>query len=103
MAPSWNVAFEQAGFRNAIEAKECPAGDSTMGLEDARFSVIRYYASHIPNAYGPRSQTEELGDDPVKASTYGIMQHRVLWRTGAYTAIMVLRQCHPQQVEHRPR
>lgn len=58
----WNVAFEQAGFRNAIEAKEWPVGDSTMSLEDARFSVIRYYASDIPNAYGPRITDPRSGE-----------------------------------------
>ncbi len=49
----WQVAFEKAGFKNAIMAKEWPENDSTMSLEDARFSVIRYFASDIQNAYGP--------------------------------------------------
>ena len=49
----WNVAFEQAGFKNAITAKEWPADDPTMSLEDARLSVIRYLPSDIANAYGP--------------------------------------------------
>ena len=48
----WNAAFEQAGFKNAIVGKEWP-DDSTMSMEDARFSVIRYLASPISNAYGP--------------------------------------------------
>ena len=48
----WNAAFEKAGFKNAICAKEWP-NDSTMSLEDARYSVIRYLASDISNAYGP--------------------------------------------------
>ena len=41
----WNKAFEQAGFKNAIVGKEWPEQDTTMSLEDARFSVIRYFAS----------------------------------------------------------
>ena len=49
----WNAAFEKAGFKNAICAKEWP-NDSTMSLEDARYSVIRYLASDISNAYGPQ-------------------------------------------------
>ena len=48
----WNVAFEAAGFKNAIIAKEWP-NDSTMSLDDARFSVIRYLPSETENAYGP--------------------------------------------------
>ncbi len=38
----WNAAFEKAGWKNAIQGKEWP-NDSTMSLEDARFSVIRYF------------------------------------------------------------
>jgi len=49
----WQAAFEKAGFKNAIMGKEWPEGDSTMSLEDARYSVIRYFASDIQNAYGP--------------------------------------------------
>jgi hypothetical protein len=47
----WQAAFEKAGFKNAIIGKEWPEDDSTMSLEDARFSVLRYFASDIPNAY----------------------------------------------------
>jgi len=43
-------SFEKAGFKNAIIGKEWPENDSTMSLEDARFSVIRYFASDIENA-----------------------------------------------------
>jgi hypothetical protein len=51
----WNVAFEAAGFRNAIVAKDPPtaAEDPEFSPEDARYSVIRYFASNIENAYGP--------------------------------------------------
>ncbi len=50
----WNVAFEAAGFKNAIVAKEWPADRPDMSLDDARFSVIRYLPSETENAYGPR-------------------------------------------------
>ncbi len=43
----WQVAFEQAGWKNAIIAKDWPAEDTTMSLEDARFSVIRYFSSDV--------------------------------------------------------
>ncbi len=58
----WQGAFEQAGFKNAIVGKEWPENDSTMSLEDARFSVIRYYASPIPNAYGPNVADPRSGE-----------------------------------------
>ena len=58
----WQKAFEQAGFKNAIVAKEWPEADTTMSLEDARYSVIRYYASETPNAYGPRISDPRSGE-----------------------------------------
>jgi len=58
----WNVAFEQAGWKNAIRAEEWPENDSTMSLEDARFSVIRYLASDIANAYGPNVHDPRSGE-----------------------------------------
>ena len=57
----WNAAFEQAGWKNAIQGKEWP-NDSTMSLEDARFSVIRYFASDIENAYGPQVHDPRSGE-----------------------------------------
>ena len=57
----WQKAFEQAGWKNAIRAEEWP-NDSTMSLEDARYSVIRYLASDIPNAYGPNVHDPRTGE-----------------------------------------
>lgn len=58
----WQKAFEKAGFKNAIMAKEWPENDSTMSMEDARYSVIRYLASDIPNAYGPHVHDPRSGE-----------------------------------------
>lgn len=58
----WQVAFEQAGWKNAILAKDWPEEDTTMSLEDARFSVIRYFASDIQNAYGPNVHDPRSGE-----------------------------------------
>lgn len=58
----WQVAFEQAGFKNAIYALEWPENDSTMSMEDARYSVIRYLASPIENAYGPNVHDPRSGE-----------------------------------------
>ena len=58
----WQPAFEQAGWKNAIQAKDWPVGDTTMSLEDARFSVIRYFASDIQNAYGPNVHDPRSGE-----------------------------------------
>ncbi|SOD14497.1 zinc-dependent metalloprotease [Pedobacter xixiisoli] len=58
----WQKAFEAAGFKNAIVGKEWPEADTTMSLEDARYSVVRYYASETPNAYGPRISDPRSGE-----------------------------------------
>ncbi|HYG52923.1 MAG TPA: DUF5117 domain-containing protein, partial [Flavobacteriales bacterium] len=58
----WNVAFEQAGWKNAIRGEYWPEKDTTMSLEDARFSVIRYFASDIQNAYGPNVHDPRSGE-----------------------------------------
>ncbi|MFZ9661347.1 MAG: zinc-dependent metalloprotease, partial [Chitinophagaceae bacterium] len=58
----WQKAFEKAGFKNAIMGKEWPENDSSMSLEDARFSVIRYFASPIQNAYGPNAHDPRSGE-----------------------------------------
>ena len=59
----WQKAFEKAGFKNAIYALEWPEGkDSTMSMEDARYSMIRYLASPIENAYGPHVSDPRTGE-----------------------------------------
>jgi hypothetical protein len=58
----WQKSFEKAGFKNAIVGKEWPQNDTTMSLEDARFSVIRYFASDIENAYGPNVADPRSGE-----------------------------------------
>ena len=58
----WQQAFEQAGFKNAIVGKEWPENDENMSLEDARFSVLRYFASPAKNAYGPNITDPRTGE-----------------------------------------
>lgn len=58
----WQVAFEQAGFKNAIVGKEWPNNDASMSLEDSRFSVLRYFASPSKNAYGPNIVDPRSGE-----------------------------------------
>ncbi|MEZ0611181.1 zinc-dependent metalloprotease [Fibrella sp. WM1] len=58
----WQKAFEKAGWKNAIMAKDWDLRDTTMSLEDARYSVIRYFASDIENAYGPNVHDPRSGE-----------------------------------------
>ncbi|TWR30591.1 zinc-dependent metalloprotease [Mucilaginibacter pallidiroseus] len=60
----WNKAFEAAGFKNAIVGKEAPTAkqDPEFSTEDARYSVVRYFASDVQNAYGPHISDPRSGE-----------------------------------------
>jgi hypothetical protein len=60
----WNVAFEAAGFKNAIQAKDPPSPeeDPDFSPEDARYSVVRYIASTTRNAVGPSVSDPRTGE-----------------------------------------
>ncbi len=60
----WQVAFEAAGFKNAIIAKDPPTKeeDPEWSPEDVRYSVVRYLASPIPNANGPHVSDPRSGE-----------------------------------------
>nr|WP_218841831.1 zinc-dependent metalloprotease [Winogradskyella ursingii] len=60
----WQVAFEAAGFKEAIIAKDPPTveEDPDWSPEDARYSVVRYLASPIPNANGPHVSDPRTGE-----------------------------------------
>lgn len=58
----WQEAFEFAGWKNAIRGEYWPENDPTMSLEDARFSVLRYFAAEIKNAYGPNVHDPRTGE-----------------------------------------
>lgn len=60
----WQVAFEAAGFKNAIIAKDAPTveEDPEWSPEDVRYSVVRYLASPIPNANGPHVSDPRSGE-----------------------------------------
>ncbi len=75
----WQVAFEKAGFKNAIMGKEAPVGDSTWSLEDARHSVLVYKPSDVPNASGPNINDPRTGE---------ILETHINW----YHSVMTLLQ-----------
>lgn len=59
---SWQPAFEAAGFKNGIIAKEAPPDDPNWSAEDARYSVIRYLPSTTENAVGPHVHDPRSGE-----------------------------------------
>ncbi len=60
----WQVAFEEAGFRNAIMARDPPTAeeDPEFSPEDIRYSVIRYFPSNVQNASGPHVHDPRTGE-----------------------------------------
>jgi hypothetical protein len=73
----WNVAFEAAGFTNAIQAKLAPTPeeDPDWSPEDVRYSVIRWAPLPIANAMGPHVGDPRTGEI---ISAHIIMWHDVL-------------------------
>ncbi|MBZ5551250.1 MAG: zinc-dependent metalloprotease [Acidobacteriia bacterium] len=61
---AWQVAFEEAGFKNAILAKDAPAPeqDPDWSPDDARYSVIRWLPSTVENAMGPHVSDPRTGE-----------------------------------------
>ena len=60
----WQAAFEVAGFKNAILAKDPPSKeeDPDWSPEDIRYSVVRYLASPTLNANGPHVSDPRSGE-----------------------------------------
>jgi hypothetical protein len=60
----WQKAFEAAGFKNAILAKDPPsrAEDPEWDPEDIRYSVVRWTASLVRNAVGPSTSDPRTGE-----------------------------------------
>ncbi len=61
---SWQVAFEAAGFKNAIIGKLAPTPeeDPDFSPEDVRNSVIRWLPSTTENANGPHISDPRTGE-----------------------------------------
>ncbi|MCI5082780.1 MAG: zinc-dependent metalloprotease [Saprospiraceae bacterium] len=68
----WQRAFEAAGFKNAIIAKDPPSEeeDPDWSPEDVRYSVIRYITTDIQNAQGPHVHDPRTGE---------ILESDILW------------------------
>ena len=68
----WNFAFEKAGFKNAIVAKDAPSKeeDPDFSPEDIRYSTVRYVASKTRNATGPSVSDPRTGE---------ILESDIIW------------------------
>jgi CBS domain-containing protein len=60
----WQAAFEAAGFRNGIVAKDppSPAEDPDWSPEDVRHTVVRWLPSTVENSVGPHVHDPRTGE-----------------------------------------
>lgn len=68
----WQAAFERAGFKNAIIAKEL-TDSMNVDKDDVNYSVLTYAASTKANAMGPLSSTPVRARYWKRTSCGGIM------------------------------
>jgi hypothetical protein len=57
----WNVAFEQAGFKNAIRGEYAPTNDPDWSIYDLRHSIIYWRPSTVANATGGQTVDPRTG------------------------------------------
>jgi Met-zincin/Domain of unknown function (DUF5117)/Domain of unknown function (DUF5118) len=57
----WQPAFEQAGFKNAIVAKDAP-NDPDFSGEDASVAMVRWLPTPVQNAVGPSTVDPRTGE-----------------------------------------
>lgn len=58
----WNKAFEVAGFKNVVVAKDYPTDDPDFDPDDIRYNCIRYMATGTANAAGPSYVDPRTGE-----------------------------------------
>lgn len=80
----WNGAFEDAGFRNAIQVRRAPSPreDSTFSLLDARHSVLRYVPTTVRSANSGGDVVDPRSGEVLRAHTnmYEAVAERMRWQ-----------------------
>lgn len=74
----WQAAFEKAGFKNAVIAKEPTEADTDFDIDDVRYSVITYVASPKSNAMGPAVVDPRSGE---------IIESDIIWWHNVMTSL----------------
>ena len=79
----WNAAFEEAGFRNALEVRVAPTPeeDPEFSLLDARYSVVRWVASPVRSANSGGDVVDPRSGEVLRAHTnfYHGLAERLRW------------------------
>lgn len=90
----WQTAFESAGFKNAIIAKDAPTDDPDFDIDDSRYSVITYAASQQMNAMGPSVIDPRSGE---------IIEADVVWWHNLMTLLHTWMQVQTAPIDPRAR
>lgn len=75
---NWQKAFEKAGFKKAILAKEPTADNKDFDADDVRYSTVTYVASSKANAMGPSVIDPRSGE---------IIESDVVWWHNVMTSL----------------
>jgi hypothetical protein len=65
----WNLAFEKAGFKNAVVALDYPANDPAFDPDNLKYNCVRYSPVPVGNAVGP-SWVDPRSGEIINASVY---------------------------------
>lgn len=90
----WQAAFESAGFKNAVVAKDAPTDDPDFDIDDSRYSVITYAASQQMNAMGPSVIDPRSGE---------IIEADVVWWHNLMTLLHTWMQVQTAPIDPRAR
>ena len=77
----WNEAFEEAGFKNALEVKVAPENDPDFSMEDARYSVLRYNATNMRSANAGGGATDPRSGELISGHINMLdgLEERLRW------------------------
>lgn len=80
----WNAAFEDAGFRNAIQVRRAPTEeqDPEFSLLDARNSVVRFVPTTVRSANSSGDVIDPRSGEVIRAHTnlYQAVAERMRWQ-----------------------
>ena len=90
----WNIAFEVAGFKNAVQARDYPSDDPDFDPDDMRYSCVKYVTTTIANAMGPSFVDPRSGE---------ILTADVIWYHNVVSLLHDWRFCQTAAVDARVR
>ena len=90
----WNIAFEAAGFKNAVQARDYPSDDPDFDPDDMRYSCVKYVTTTIANAMGPSFVDPRSGE---------ILTADVIWYHNVVSLLHDWRFCQTAAVDARVR